>query len=447
MTVRKGKNRIYIYTELALLILLGISQYFGVASANLGIALFMIFLFFLLPEELDGEVLFIAMPFFNMFSYRLGTTSLFYLLMIVYSVKYMQCRSFHMNKRKCTIFFLCCIFTLTIQDMQIWLKWALRFWLMVLLFNDEDFDKSLGDIIKYTSISAILSSVIGYIMQVNGKSIYTRSYVYLQGSGSTIRFAGLIGDSVFYGQFMAVLIAANLMLAYKNRKYGTFAYIASAIMATFALLSFSKTAILLIAVEVTGYVLLLIAKNSKNRKASIKNVCLLIGVGVGIMLLYRYVITHTDNVLVKGFIARFTASDLWTGRTSIATTYLEWLSEDWKCWLSGMKYSQYSQGIQNGNLLITRAHNIYIETACLFGVIPGIAILIALICYFFRQQIRYHASVIAYLPILVLVASGVSLHGHFEWHYYFLCSIAFACVHSDIKRRKELRPSETDAIC
>lgn len=446
MTANRKKCRKYIYTELGLLLLLGISQYFGVTSANLGIVLLIICLYFLVPPKKNAEALFIAMPFFNMFSYELGTTSLFYLFIILYSVKYLWYRSFRIDIRKLGIFLLCCFFSFTIQDMAVWTKWALRFWLMVLLFNDEGFDQNLEETIKYTSVSTIISSAIGYLMQINGKSIYTRSYVYLQGSGSTTRFAGLVGDSVFYGQFIAVLIAVNLMLAYKNRKYGTFAHVASAIMAAFALLSYSKTAILLIAVEVTGYVLLLIVKNAKSIKTIIKSILLIIGVWSSIMLLYWYVLTHTNNILVKGFMARFAENDLWTGRTSIATTYLEWLGEDWKCWLSGMKYSQYTKGIQSGSLLITRSHNIFIETACLFGVIPAITILLALVCYFVRQQIRYRASLIAYLPIAVLAASGISLHGHFEWHYYFLCSIAFACIHFDIRKRKELRFSETNAI-
>lgn len=433
MTVNKEKGRKYIYTELGLLLLLGISQYFGITSTNLGIVLLLVFLYFLVPLKMDAEALFIAMPFFNMFSYELGTTSLFYLLIILYSVKYLWHTRFYIDKRKFVIFLVCCIFTFTIQDAAVWAKWALRFWLMVLLFNDDYFNQSLGETIKYTSVSAIISSAIGYLMQINNKSVYTRSYVYIQGSGSTTRFAGLIGDSVFYGQFIAVLIAANLMLAYRDKKYSTFAHITSTIMAAFAILSFSKTAILLIAVEVTGYVLLLIVRNAKNAKTTIKSILLIIGLWAAIMLLYWYALTHTENILVKGFIARFSAYDLWTGRTSIAATYLEWLGEDWRYWLSGMKYSQYTRGIQSGSQLITRSHNIFIETACLFGVIPAITILLALVCYFARKQIRYRISLIAYLPILVLVASGISLHGHFEWHYYFLCSIAFACVHSNIR--------------
>lgn len=435
MTISWRKTNKPIYTELGLLLLLGIGQYFGVAAINLMTVLFITCLFLLLPGNLDAEALFIAMPFFNMFSYKLGTTSLFYLLIILYSVRYLRRRHFCMKTRKLVIFLLCCLVTLTIQNMAIWLKWALQFWLMVLLFDDQDLNQTLEDTIKYTSVSAILSSAIGYLMQINGKSIYTRSYLYLQGLGSITRFAGLIGDSVFYGQFIAVLIAANLMLAYRDKSYSAFAYAASAVMTAFALLSLSKTAILLIAVEITGYTVLLIVKNSKSRKTIFKSVLLIIGAWLAIMLLYRYAVTHTDNVLIKGFIVRFSADDLWTGRLSIAARYLEWLSEDWKCWLFGMKYSQYTRGIPNGNLIITRAHNIYIETACLFGVIPAIVLLIGLICYFYRLQARYHVSATAYLPLLVLAVSGISLHGHFEWHYYFLCSIAFACVHFNIRRK------------
>ena len=446
ITLRKVNNKKYIYTEFVLLILLSISQFFGVTGANLGIVLCIICLFCLLPEKKDTEALFIAMPAFNMFSYSLGKTSLFYLLIILYSVKYLWHKNFRVNKRKMIIFFLCCLFTITIQDVEVWVKWVLQFWLMILLFNDKNLDQNFENIIKYTSVSAVLSSIVGYVMQINGKSIYTRSYVYIQDAGSTTRFAGLIGDSVFYGQFIAVLIAANLTLAYRNKKYTMFAYIASAIMAAFVLLSFSKTAILLIAVEVTGYIVFLIARNSNNRKNIFKNILLIFGVWAVIMLLYQYVMTHTDNILIKGFLTRFSANDLWTGRTSIAETYFEWLSTDWKYWLSGMEYSQYTSGIQNGNLLITRAHNIYIETACLFGIIPAIILLVALVCYFYRLQIKYRVYMMSYLPLLVLAASGISLHGHFEWHYYFLCSITFACVHSDIRKRKEIRSNEINAI-
>lgn len=437
----------YVKIELALLVLLGISQYFGVTAANLGLVFIMICLFPLVPGQMQAEVLLIAMPFFNMFSYKLGSTSLFYLLMTLYCVQYLRRRRFQMGRNQFLIFFVCCLLTITMNNMEIWVKWALRFFLMVLFFNDEALSDSLQDTVQYTSVSAILSSAIGYIMQINGKSIYTRSYVYLQGVGSSTRFAGLIGDSVFYGQFIAVLIAANLMLAYQDKRYGRFAHIASAIMAAFALLSISKTAILLIAVELTGYVVLLIIRNAKNRKSVMKSVLLLIGVWAALVLLYWYVMTHSDNFLVRSFMTRFAANDLWTGRTSIAETYLKWIASDWKCWLVGMRYSTYTRGIQSGNLVIRRAHNILIETACLFGVIPTIAILVALVCYFCRLQSRYHVSVMAYLPLMILLASGVSLHGHFEWHYYFLCSIAFACVHFNIRKRKEQLSHENNAIC
>lgn len=427
----------YIYAELGLLIILGIGQYFGIAVLNMAVVFTLIGLYMLVPQKMCGDALFIAMPFFNMFTYKIGTTSLFYVLIIIYCVRYFCARRFRMQRDRLVFFLICCLFTITILNTVIWIKWALRFFLMVLLFNDTDMEQNLESMIKYTTVSTIFSSVIGYIMQINGKSIYTRSYVYIMGEGSSTRFAGLVGDSVFYGQFIAVLIAANLFLAYRNKQYRRFAYASSAVMAGFALLSISKTAILLVAVEITIYVCIQIRENAKNKTTVIKSV-LLFGCVCGAVLgLYWYVLTHKDNFLVKSFITRFGSDDLWTGRTSIAETYLEWLSGNWRYWFSGMPYSVYTQGITMGNLLIKRTHNIFLETACLFGVIPGIIIIFSFVAYYCRQFVHHKASMMSYLPLIVLAASGVSLHGHFEWHYYFLCSIAFACAHSGIQKKGE----------
>ena len=127
----------YVNIELALLVLLGISQYFGVTAANLGLVFIMICLFPLVPGQMQAEVLLIAMPFFNMFSYKLGSTSLFYLLMFLYCVQYLRRSRFQMGRNQFLIFFVCCLLTITMNNMEIWVKWALRFFLMVLFFNDE----------------------------------------------------------------------------------------------------------------------------------------------------------------------------------------------------------------------------------------------------------------------------------------------------------------------
>lgn len=442
----KSNHRKYIWIELGLLLFLGISQYFGVSGINLGIVLLLICLFAALPGNMQAEALFIAMPFFNLFSYKMGTTSMFYFLIIIYICRYLRRRHFRIKREKLAVFLVCCIFTISIRNAEVWLKWVLRFGLMVLLFNDKDMNHGLEETAKYTSVSAIISSMVGYLMLVNDRSIYNRSYVYIEGVGSNTRFAGLIGDSVFYGQFIAVLIAVNLLFAYQDPKYKRFTYVSSAIMTAFALLSISKTAIILIVIEVTAYVLLLIARNSKSRKTVIWSVILVFGAFCAIVLLYWYVMTHTDNILIQGFLTRFASGDLWTGRTSIARTYLEWLGEDWRYWLSGMSYGQYTQGIKNGSLLITRAHNIFIESACVFGVIPSIVIIMSLVVYFCRQHARHHTPVIAYLPLAVLIASGLALHGHYEWHYYFLCSMSFACIHSSVGEKKERLPDAIYAI-
>ena len=73
--------------------------------------------------------------------------------------------------------------------------------------------------------------------------------------------------------------------------------------------------------------------------------------------------------------------------------------------------------------MITRAHNIYIETICLFGLLPAVA-LFGFCLRKIGSYIKNRNNIFFMTPFMVLVLSGVSLHGHIEWPYYFLLSIA-----------------------
>ncbi|WP_369675995.1 hypothetical protein, partial [Enterococcus faecium] len=102
------------------------------------------------------------------------------------------------------------------------------------------FIERLPQIIKCINISTIISSMIGYVMLISGNSIYTNSYIYTE-TGNVTRFAGLVGDSVFYGQFTVIIIGLTLAMMLEKEISKIFGYITCMILSIFVVLTYSKT--------------------------------------------------------------------------------------------------------------------------------------------------------------------------------------------------------------
>lgn len=138
-----------------------------------------------------------------------------------------------------------------------------------------------------------------------------------------------------------------------------------------------------------------------------------------------YIASHLSNPMINMYVIRFTSGDLWTGRSSVTDNYIQKLYSSFSHVFICMSYSDYTQnGVLVGQTMITRAHNIYIETICLFGLIPAI-VMFGFCLKKIGGYIKNRNNVFFLTPFMVLVLSGVSLHGHIEWPYYFLLSIAF----------------------
>ncbi|MCX0392522.1 hypothetical protein LI050_13420, partial [Clostridium perfringens] len=133
---------------------------------------------------------------------------------------------------------------------------------LILTYNEDILVRQSKQIIKGISVSMIISSAWGYIYLLTGKSIYTVGQVYLNGTITT-RFGGLIGDSVFFAQFCAILIAANLVICYVDKKNITENIIFCLLLTIFDLLSYSKTGFLLIGFIYISYFIASIYNNAK----------------------------------------------------------------------------------------------------------------------------------------------------------------------------------------
>ncbi|RXW92580.1 hypothetical protein, partial [Enterococcus faecium] len=137
------------------------------------------------------------------------------------------------------------------------------------------FIERLPKIIKCINISTIISSMIGYVMLISGNSIYTNSYIYTE-TGNVTRFAGLVGDSVFYGQFTVIIIGLTLAMMLEKEISKIFGYITCMILSIFVVLTYSKTAIILLIVVVFLYFAGIIMANIKYKKTFYKSLLMFV---------------------------------------------------------------------------------------------------------------------------------------------------------------------------
>lgn len=428
----KLNQKLIIVAGIVLLFLLGIGHILSLSSVNVMICMMLLFLFIISNLRTNVLLLFTAIPFFNLFTSSIGSTSLFYLYVIVFLLKYIHVNKYHFNKSKILIFTILVLVRITSGDFVYLAKWSLLLSVFIFTYNEDFFIEQSNKIVKYLSISFILSSLFGYYMLQNGLSIYTNSYIYISSELTVTRFAGLVGDSVFYSQFAALLIAANLVINYYNNSGRIFRYVVVTILIFFIILTYSKTGLILALVSIAIYLIALVYNNIKTRKKIIST-SLIVILSISLMIIgANYILKHTHNLIISNYINRFSASDLLTGRKEVYAHYINLLEHNWETPFFSMPQDEYlSIFTTNGINKLNRAHSIYLETVCAFGIFTSI-ILFGWILVKVLQVLRSENQKFCILPLLIMLASGFTLHGHFEFHYYFILSVAFMYLNKEI---------------
>lgn len=422
--IRSRNNERAYYILHFLLIMLGVTQIMGIPVVNIGISICIALIMCVCSIQQNIVMLFLLAPYFNMFSVQLGSTSLYYIYILVYMFKYFRNTKWTLKKSKLFVIFALLGTTISWMNIVVQVKWFVLFVLLVINYKDKLFIGRFPLAIKHIGISTITSSVIGYIMLAEGKSIYTQSYIY-SSQGNITRFAGLVGDSVFYGQFAVMVISAVLALVLMGKISEKTGYIITAVLSYYIVITFSKTAIILLAFVIVGYFLAFIHKNLHKKRTVYRALLVLVLLIAAVLGGVLYIASHLSNPTINMYVIRFTSGDLWTGRSSVTDNYIQKLYSSFAHVFIGMSYSDYTQnGVLVGQTMITRAHNIYIETICLFGFIPAI-MMFGFCLKKIGGYIKNRNNIFFLTPFMVLILSGVSLHGHIEWPYYFLLSIAF----------------------
>ena len=424
--LRNTKSRNSVWVLLMLLTGLCTSQLFGISVLSLFFTV-CVGCFFVLTRSLDDAVftLFVSLPMFNLFNASIGSTSMYYLYVIVFWFKYFQAHRWHISRTKFLVLLCFLIVRLAAGDIASAAKWFVLFSVLVLTYRETCLAGQLDAIVKYTSVSFVISSLFGYLMLISGRSIYMAGYIYNDGV-TTIRFAGLIGDSVFFSQICALLVGANLTLGCYYRKYLATGIILSAAIVLFCLLSYAKTGLILIIAEIFVYAVWFFWKNAKKKATLLYFILFLAVLAAAAGIIGNHLLSGSMSGILQNYLIRFTSSDLLTGRAKVWSHYIELLLGSWRTLFCAMPQSVYGEGFSfYSGYSLNRAHNIYIESLCAFGLIITLFILFWLASLIIRS-LRQQDGILNLIPIGVILASGMMLHGHFDFHYYFIVAIAVA---------------------
>lgn len=437
-----------IYIEIALLALLCVSQYIGISILNLALTGAIICIHFLM-EDIDESVigLFCALPEFNLMNTRIGSTSLYYLMIMVFWLRYFQHHEWKISKTKFLILLAFLVIRFSSNaPLKGTLTWFLLLSVLVLTFNEDFFDKNIIQIVFFTSTVFLLSSLAGYLMLKAGKSIYTGGNVWV-GNVKSIRFAGIIGDAVFFSQFCSLLAAANLTLGCHNKRYLIPALIFAGSCLVLCLESYAKTGMLLIALCVVASVVWFIWDRLQNKRTALLSIFLIFASLIALVFLINYILTNTDNLILQNYISRLSSDDLLTGRLELWAYYIGMLVSNWCSLFIALPHSQYSVPVFiTADRGFDNPHNIYLESACLFGIIPTLCMLTLIFVMMYQCFVR-RKGILWQMPICVILASGFTLHGHREFQYYTLVAIALSFLstnHKPTGEQSALTPSHIE---
>lgn len=424
--VRNDHKYWKIYVEIVLLSLICVTQYFGIAMASLALTCCVIGIHFLMSDIEECTIgLFCALPMFNFLNIRMGAISFYYLMVFVFWLRYLQYHDWKISKNKFLVLFALFVIRITAGEIKETLTWFVLISVLVLSYGEAFLDRNIQRIVLFTTIVFLISSFAGYLMLKAGKSIYTGGKVWT-GKVKSIRFGGIVGNSVFFSQLCAFLAAANLTLACYNRRYLLIGVLFAGCCLLLCLETYAKTGMLLIALCAVSSVVWLIWNRIQSKRTAIFSILLLFSGVIGSALLVNYILTNTDNLIIQNYVTRLSQEDLFTGRLEIWEHYFSLLGNSWRSLICALPAKDYFRmfTISDGRAF-NDPHNILLETVCLFGIIPALCMMLLVFermyhCFVGKKGILWQ------MPICVILASGFSLHGHLEFHYYTLVAIAIS---------------------
>ena len=420
--LKKTKRITYIYIVIYFLFnLLCFFQYLSLDKEALLITALLVGFGFFFPYTEMGVYLFACLPFFNVMNFQVGTTSMYYVLTGIAVLRYSYQEHNYKLKKKMVL--LCIIVIATCYNLEAvkeYIRWIIRIIPLVFFFREDVIKKHLKNIIDRYTLSMLFSSLWGWLMLKAGSSIYNGSHVYNEGT-YVIRFAGLVGDSVVYGIQLLLLISFIMVLIFRESEWRKTRLTAVILLYCFGLITFSKTFLFFMVLQIFYIYIYWSHRKKWTGKSIMLNAVVFIGMLTTTAWFVRFLMT-SNNDWASTMRIRLLSVDMSTGRLDVWRYYLGWCMDNWISLFRGMGFSEYFtlrpfRSVSGYYYLINRAHNLYIETIVVFGVLESLVVFGALIIWTIKSY-RKQRNTLYFLPLMTLLITGMTTHGHFEYSFY-----------------------------
>ncbi len=418
-----SRSQLVIGIAYVLLIGTGLSWLAGSGVGAFALTLLLIVLASISRTELCCELLFACFPFFNVMGWELGGTSLYYVLILLAVAKVVVHGEIDHGKSRALLYLIIVLFTVyNVFAGLSYAKWLLHLLVPVLLVGSDRMKARLPRYLGLLTVSMVIASVIGLMMVNSGIYLYGGD-VWTNGE-HTSRFSGLIGDPVFFGQVASAIVGANAFLVYIGHSY-RFSVPLSVALAFFDLLAYSKAGLFSLAIVAVFIVFAFFYKTIREG-LPVRNLVMLFFATILVCYGAQYLMSDSSLFSVDAMTTRLDSSDPLTGRTQIWQGYLSlWQSIGVPMVFKGIGFDTYAATHVWG--AFNRCHNLYVESVTLFGVV-GAALIFMLLGAYMLKRARSGATLMAYLPCIVLLATGIVLHGFLDFPFFYEWTVALGCL-------------------
>lgn len=316
---------------------------------------------FFLKSEAAVALLIFVMPFATVFKITPTGQSFFtYLLLFFVLVSILKHKSIQVKFVVMFLLLLFCLLVASIERIHLLrlIKFCANLWFVYYALQ-IDTENSRKMIFLAYILGVLCSSAVAWLDIIPNELAYVEEIILGDTGGEIVRFTGLYGDPNYYSISLILSLCLLILLFYKREIHGLFALGLSIPLVLFSVLTYSKSAFLMLALPLV----LLFYANSKGKRHFLQ--LLLLGIvvlGVGAVLVGRLDLFST---VLERFAQDSTVSDLTTGRTDLWKMYWDYCCEHIGRLIIG---NGFGAALVNG----AGAHNTYLDILYYLGISGGL---------------------------------------------------------------------------
>ena len=315
-------------------------------------------------SETCCRLLFACFPFFNVMGADLGGTSMFYLLVLLYVLKATIDGSVAHTRERYVALMLIFVFT---------------------------------------------------VYNIDAGLTYVKWLIHLAAPLFVLGTARLKENFPTYVRFLTV----SLVKMYSG------AFPITLVLVFFAFLTYSKGALICLAIVGVFALFGFVRKAARDGLPVRYLVGALLALAAA-YLLATYMLSGSSLFSADALATRLDSSDLLTARRDIWNAYFKlWDSTGLPMLFKGIGFDTYLSTTVYGRW--HNCHNLYIEAVTLFGWIVTVVMAVALASHVVNMK-RKGVAFFAYMPCLLLLASGFILHGFLDFPFFYEWTVALGCL-------------------